>query len=720
MITYNSDVVSKEKISIAVRHAIDTLRRDIRKTCIPSSKEGITIKLESADNIEPECFVIYKKNLESNVDNSNDKDKAGLIINATDDLGFIYGIYYVSKEILGVNEFWFWNEQKFIPKDGYIISDNYKYESKPFAVKYRGWFINDEVLIDTWKINGDKDKPWELAFEALLRCGGNMTIPGTDENAHIYCELASEMGLWITHHHAEPLGAQMFARAYPELDASYDKYPELFEKLWVDAIEKQGRYKVIWNLGFRGQGDRPFWADDPQYDTDEKRGQLMSSLIRKQYDLIKSYDQDAICCSNLYGETMELYKKGFLKLPEDVIYIWADNGFGKMVSRRQGMHNPRVPALPEKGSTGQHGIYYHASFYDLQAAAQMTMMPNSPEFIINELQKVYECGADDFWIINSSNIKPHVYYLELIANMWKFDDKSFDADSYTNTYSRKYYKISSMPHESDSDNTTDIKDQSREYKMVADILKMWPEYSISYGPNEDDHAGEQFTNNGSRVLATALITEFDHTNPKATKSAKEWRWFSDSELLIDQIRDYKVLIEKGVKGYEEYLGKCRNVYNELSGDVKDIFEDTILWQIEYLYNSYHGAYHTCNAIEACLTNKTDSDKPDYIKAFYEGGLAARAFKTGYEEMRITEKGVFKGFFENDCEADIRQSFYVMKGFMSYVRFLGDGPHFYLWQRMFQKGAGGDKVLLILRTRKHVTDEELWQMMDNKYRRIEDI
>jgi len=57
--------------------------------------------------------------------------------------------------------------------------------------------------------------PWEMAFEALLRCGGNMTIPGTDYNSHRYQRLAAEYGLYITHHHAEPLGARMFSRAYP-------------------------------------------------------------------------------------------------------------------------------------------------------------------------------------------------------------------------------------------------------------------------------------------------------------------------------------------------------------------------------------------------------------------------------------------------------------------------------------------------------------------------
>ncbi len=34
-----------------------------------------------------------------------------------------------------------------------------------------------------------------MAFEALLRLGGNLVIPGTDANSKIYAELAAEMGL---------------------------------------------------------------------------------------------------------------------------------------------------------------------------------------------------------------------------------------------------------------------------------------------------------------------------------------------------------------------------------------------------------------------------------------------------------------------------------------------------------------------------------------------
>ncbi len=694
MITRGTRIINIPNTT-AVKIAVKALQRDIENSCIESGLNGDVIYFTRDESVEKECFII-------------DKTEDAIHILASDDLGFIYGIYHISKTFLGINEFWFWNEQIITKKEGYEVPAGYHFESRPYSVRFRGWFINDEVLFDGWKRSNEDTRPWEMAFETLLRLGGNMTIPGTDHNAHTYRKLATDYGIWITHHHAEPLGAQMFARAYPRLEASYDKYPELFEDLWKKAIEEQKDCKVIWNLGFRGQGDRPFWADDPGYDTDEKRGRLISSLIRKQYDLVKASDSEAVCCSNLYWEIMELYKKGLLDIPEDVIFIWADNGFGKMVSRRQGNHNPRIGALPEKGSEGKHGIYYHASFYDLQAAAMMTMLPNSPSFVVKELEKVCSAGADDFWIINCSNIKPHAYILDLIAQMWK--DTRADVDRHLTGYVREYYSSCSQ---------------------VEKLYRLWPSYCPSYGPNEDDHAGEQFTNHGTRVLTTGFITNFDKENPVATKAADEWLWFSDKKTLREQLTDYRSVIEPAQRGYEEYLSICKKTASDIAPDIRQILEDTLIWQVEYHYYSYLGALHAIKTIEACLVDvqkdidEDDTDKvidcisqgqdkagaPDFMTAFYEAGLAAKAFKTGYEQMRSHEHGAFEGFFDNDCEADIRQSLYVMKGLMSFLRFNGDGPHFYKWQRMYQQGAGGNKVHLILRVKKHLTDEELWELMD---------
>ncbi len=718
MITCNTQIKWDFKISPALEKAVNALKRDICNTCVESDKKGANIILEKSEEPDRECFFLRNNKRQTEDDNSD------LIISASDDLGFIYGIYHISKNFLGVNEFWFWNEQSFEKREGYEIPKDYFFESKPYRVRFRGWFINDEVLFDGWRECVGENYPWEMAFEALLRCGGNMTIPGTDFNAHKYKQLAADYGLWITHHHAEPMGARMFARAYPDLEASFDKHAELFRGLWKEAIEDQKEMKVIWNIGFRGQGDRPFWIDDPAYDTPEARGKLMSDLMLEQYNMIKEHDKDAVCCMNLYGEIMELYKDGLLSIPEDVIKIWADNGFGKMVSRRQNNHNPRVPALPQKTDAGAHGIYYHASFYDLQAAAMMTMLPNSPSFVIKELSEAFERNAKDFWIINCSNVKPHTYYLDLIARMWRGEiepelanDKTKDeADKFTNDFCRTYYI-------SQSDNSGILNDTARLYQA-------WPEYAVSYGPNEDDHAGEQFANHGARIVACAFVSSYDKKNPEKPGKTEELSWLLQADTLHEQVGWLLEKYKRAVNGYEEYLKECKRVCKAIddsgvsgAGEIVQRLNVNLVCQIEYLYYSYLGAYRICKAIEICmgagdggerfidaLKENGEGRRIDFISAFYEAGLAKEAFMKGYTAMREREHGVWEDFYKNDCESDIKQSAYVAGSLMSYLRILGDGPHFYKWQRHFQSDAGGDKVHLILRVKEHLSDDELFLLM----------
>ena len=273
------------KASEPVLHALDHLKRDLSESLTPSpgSKTAPSpltpnLVLEEDNSLEAETYMLSCK------DNT-------LTIKASDDLGFIYGIYEISRRFLGIQPLWFWNDQKIQRRESIEIPEGFNYRSEKPRVRYRGWFINDEVLLATWKVDGSSELPWEMAFEALLRLGGNMTIPGTDKNSRKYRALATNMGLYITHHHAEPLGAEMFIRAYPDLEPSFAKHSDLFIGLWKDAIKEQSDSKVIWNIGFRGQGDKPFWADDPRYDTPKARGELMSKIILMQYDLVKEHDK---------------------------------------------------------------------------------------------------------------------------------------------------------------------------------------------------------------------------------------------------------------------------------------------------------------------------------------------------------------------------------------------------------------------------------------------
>ena len=382
-----------------VLNAIGILQRDMAKVFAKTTENGGNVILKRGE-AAAESYSI----------NINDD----IVVTAADDLGFIYALLYISETYLGIKPFWFWLDQQIETKTQVAIEPCTYSPEKP-AVKFRGWFYNDEVLLLGWNIGSDGRDQWRMAFEALLRCGGNMAIPGTDKMSRFNRQLAADYGLWITHHHAEPLGAEVFIRAYPGIDANFADHPELFYKLWEDAVIEQKDCNVVWNLCFRGQGDKPFWTSDTsgKFNTSEKRGALISSIINKQCEIVKKYVENPVFCTNLYGEIMELYTEGYLTIDSSIIKVQADNGYGKMVTRRRGPHNPRVNSMPVKNG-GPQGIYYHVSFYDLQAANHITMLPNSVNFVDSELSQVLENGGSDFWVINCSNVKPHVYYLDAV------------------------------------------------------------------------------------------------------------------------------------------------------------------------------------------------------------------------------------------------------------------------------------------------------------------
>lgn len=660
----NTEILGADMQPQSVHRATAALYRDMGKVFERTDQKGADICLVS-EPMEQEQYFLQVRD-------------GQLEIHAGNDLGFIYGIYEISRTFLEVPDFWFWMDSQPDQKTKVRIPDGYFYQSQPCAVRYRGWFINDEVLLHTWSVDRCKDKPWEMAFETLLRCGGNTVIPGTDRNAGKYRSLAAKMGLYIAHHHAEPLGAEMFARAYPELNPSYAEYPEKFQKLWEDALAVQKGMKVVWNLGFRGQGDCPFWANDPQYATDEARGELLSSLIQIQYDMVKKCDAKAACSTNLYGEVMELYKKGCLKLPGDIIKIWADNGYGKMVSRRQGNHNPRIPALPQEGNTEKNGIYYHVSFYDLQAANHITMLPNSAEFVVKELEEVLHRNGNELWLINCSNIKPHVYFLDLIAQMWRTG--TADAGIHREAYAGCYYG-----------------EQNRE--KVAECLEHYADYALQYGEQEDDHAGEQFSNHVARMLVSQVMRD-------RTRRCGELLWATDAETLEGQARWYEALCKRAAEQYAAYLEMCERTEMDLAGSGKVLFADTILLQVRILQFCYKGASLAAGSVLAALEEK-------YQKAFYLAGKARKEYMAADAAMRSREHGKWHNFYANECLTDVKQTAWVLESLMGFVRNLGDGPHFYGWQREYLYPEEDRRVLLILNMDNHLRDLELFQLMEER-------
>ncbi|NLZ80813.1 MAG: hypothetical protein GX913_03290 [Clostridiales bacterium] len=659
----NTKIVSEDTRK-PVNNAVKILERDRDKVFLNSSYPSNSIVLEEG-NLEEEQYEIKVEN-------------DFLKVIASDELGFIYGLLYLSEKYLDIKPFWFWMDQQVEKHEKVEITDAY-FKSEKAKVRFRGWFFNDEVLMLKWKYNQNEKAGWKMALEALLRNGGNMAIPGTDKMSRENRELANDMGLWITHHHAEPLGAEMFVRAYPDVKPNFMENSDLFYQLWEEAVVAQKDCKVVWNLCFRGQGDSPFWNSDSsgQFDTQEKRGKLISDLIKKQCEIVKKYIKDPVFCTNLYGEIMELYEQGHIDLDTDIIKVRADNGFGRMVTRRRDGHSVRVSSMPDKKDQSPQGIYYHVSFYDLQAANHITMLPNSVSFVDNELSEVLANGGEDFWVINCSNVRPHVYYLDLVKKKWygrnitdEIQSKEFIADYYNGNAD------------------------------IAECYKIYPDAMIPYGEKEDDHMGEQYYNENLRIIANQFVID-------RSRGAKALKWIAGDRDLGEQARMVCDLCRKGLEKLEKYYNLCEKVSSQLSGKEKELFDGTLLLQVKIHYFCAKGVVLFGDAFAAY-------EEENYKKAFVLFGESTECFEYVDVQMRAAEYGVWEDFYLNDCLTDVKHTAYMIRKIMGVIRELGDNARHDKWYREYCYLQEDQKVFLLLVTDNHMTDWELYQVMKEKW------
>ncbi|WP_117170015.1 glycosyl hydrolase 115 family protein [Paraliobacillus sediminis] len=598
----------------------------------------------------------------------------------SDDLGIVFGLLYISKKYFGVDPFWFWSDIE-IPKKSSVIIPIQTYDSEMPAVRYRGWFVNDEDCLIGWKEGyPPTEEVWLPVFEALLRCGGNMVIPGTDlPRDGIHFELASEMGLWITHHHAEPLGAEMFSRAYPNKKPSYKQHPALFEQLWEEAIIKQKHKKVLWVLSFRGQGDRPFWDHDPDYNTAKKRGGLISSVINRQFEMVKAHVQNPVCCMALYGEIAELYRQGEVTVPDGVIKIWADNGYGKMVSRRNGNTNQRVSTLPSPSDGESHGIYYHITFHDLQASNHLTMFPSSSELIRDELVSAFSAQANSYLLLNSGNVRPHLYQLDLVSNLWKKGNVNINVH-----LSEFISRLFSTYHDE-----------------IFAVYKDYVKITIQYGENKDDRAGDEFYHHTARKLIGHWLTG------KTDQSLEKLHWATGDLPFEKQIEWFDTKCRERINKWQDLKVRCYVIKRKLNPIEQTRFQDLLIMQIELHESGCKGLVSLCESYYSYQSAK-------YPQAFVQASIAMRHYQAGIDVCKRSEHGKWKNFFSADWLTNMDITIYNLDTLRKYIRMYGDSPDFFLWYKAYLMPESEKNIYLENTHREPLSDDDLAEMLEKKF------
>ena len=657
-------VICADESFPSIRHAADILRRDMRDVLTGSGTDLPRNRIQV-------CFDASLPKEAYAAAISDDE----ILLRCGDDLGAVYALLSVSERCLGVQPLAWWNRLKPPAPSPFLSLQPVSWSSPKWSVRYRCWFVNDEVLFTLWHTEeAQRAQVWKRVFETILRMGGNMVIPGTDRayDGPMLCKMALDMGLWLTQHHTEILGARMFSRVYPDLQPSFRDHAPLFQSLWQEAIDQYAGKRVVWAIGFRGQGDQAFWDSGDKIDTDEKRGDFISHIMALQMELVRRKDPDAVFCTNLYGEMMSLYRKGFVNIPPEVIRLWGDNGYGAMVSRRQNHDNPRTDAMPSPDEKGQDGIYYHVSFYDLQAANHITMLQMPPAQIVSELKTVLAHGADILWNINVGSLRPHLFMLDLVRRLWT--DGSCDVDTACEDYAMTYYGS----------------------KDVAPLLKSYGESSVFYGPNPDDRAGDQFYHFPLRTLANRAL------RGEMTATVESLIWVCGRLPFDQQVRALRDIARGGVTSWNAFLTACRHTRETLSPEGARLLDDTLILQGQIHLSGCEGLAAFC---EALLHLCADSAHRDYLQAYLWTDQALQAHRKALSAMRSTE-GRFAHLYDNDCFAGVALTVQVLEGVRAFLRIAGDGEMLYDWEKRFLVPAEETRVTLQTHRTVQMTDDDL--------------
>ncbi len=360
----------------------------------------------------------WETSLEQVVQNPLPGVGRALVIAGSDQRGTIYGVYEVSKEI-GVSPWYYWDDVKPQPQKQLYVLPGRHSQGTP-AVKYRGFFINDENPdTGTWAPEtfgpglatgypgGLNHQYYAKVFEALLRLKGNYLWPAVWGRAFALDDpqnhaTATNYGVVMGTSHEAPMmcGIEEWNRfATPGSDPyggngewSFVRNAPALEQYWTQCIQRMVDQKIdgVVTLGMRGPGD----VSLPDGDAIP----LMESIIAKQREIIAQVTgkdpAETPQVWTLYKEVQRYWNKG-MRPPDDVTVVFSDDNWGNM---RQ---LPDVNAAPRSGG---YGMYYHFDYVGGGRNYKWVDTVNLAN-TWEQLHAAYTYGVNRLWMFNVGDMK---------------------------------------------------------------------------------------------------------------------------------------------------------------------------------------------------------------------------------------------------------------------------------------------------------------------------
>jgi len=373
----------------------------------------------------------WETTLEQVVENPLPGVRRAFVIAGSDQRGTIFGIYETTRQ-MGVSPWHFWDDVPPRHHDELYVLPGRHTQGTP-AVKYRGFFINDEnPALGTWAPGyfgpghapgfpaGFNSKFYAAVFETMLRLKANYLWPAVwgrafaedDPENHA---TAKAYGIVMGTSHEAPMmrGIEEWNRhAVPAkrdgagniTEPGHDPYggtgewsfvrnAEAVKKYWADGIRRmvEEDFEGVVTLGMRGNGDTSL----PDGDGIE----LMRSILDSQREILAEVtgrsDVTGIPqVQTLYKEVQRYWDKG-LRPPDDVTVVFCDDNWGNM---------RKLPdrSLPER--SGGYGMYYH---FDYVGVGRNYKWVDTINLVSTweQLHLTYAYGVDRLWVVNVGDLK---------------------------------------------------------------------------------------------------------------------------------------------------------------------------------------------------------------------------------------------------------------------------------------------------------------------------
>ena len=321
-------------------------------------------------------------------------------------------------------------------------------------------------------------------------------------------------------------------------------------------------------------------------------------------------------------------------------------------------------------------IENNAYFYNLQPENHVTMLPYSVEAVIREMNEAFRQEKKVSSMVQCSNIRPHVYFLDVIRKKWQGEEVT-DA-SQAEAFVNEYYT------------------ECEKKEEIAALYMEYPSVMIQLEA-EREYAGELYYTENVRLLCHQLLV--DKNSP-----AKGLLKIKDNSSLSAQIREFGEACRQQKEELERLCVACTVTENGLPQ--KALLSATIGLHIKL--------HQTCRRASRVFTRGYESLlEGDYERAFLRFGDSAVWFDKGDALLRGSEYGVWKNFYANDCITDIKHTAYMVRKVMGLVRELGDNPGHDAWYSKYCLSAEEQEVTRSYIAENHKTDTELYEAMKKR-------